>query len=210
MRQLALIGGVVVPMCLMSGVAAADEPYGVRGTLTAVEADKVSVMNEDEEAVEVGLSDETEIYVVSPAKLQDVEPGQFVGITSVESGGERVALEVHIFAEDLRGLGEGHYAWDLVSEPNMMTNATVAEVREVGSNRQLRVTYKEGEDAAQPTGEQTVLVPDFADVVFLEKSADRSVLKVDQGAFLLVENTGQELPTALGVVVGQKGAIPPM
>jgi hypothetical protein len=59
-----------------------------------------------------------------------------------------VALEVHIFAEDLRGVGEGHYPWDLIKDPNIVTNATVAGINEVNpAERQLRLTYKEGAKA---------------------------------------------------------------
>ena len=41
------------------------------------------------------------------------------------TGGIMVAIEVLVFPEEMRGRGEGHYAWDL--EPgSMMTNATVS------------------------------------------------------------------------------------
>ena len=40
---------------------------------------------------------------------------------------ESSTLEVHIFAESMRGLGEGHYDWDL-RPSSKMTNANVASI----------------------------------------------------------------------------------
>ena len=122
-----------------------------------------------------------------------------------------MALEVHIFAEDLRGVGEGHYPWDLVEDPNMMTNATVAEVEEVNpAQRQLRLTYREGEGEGAGAGEQTIMVPDFVDVVFLAKSEDPDLIAPDRRAFVLVEDAEQGPPRALAIVVGLEGVTPPM
>ena len=120
-----------------------------------------------------------------------------------------MALEVHVFAEDLRGTAEGHYPWDLVNEPNTMTNATIAEIKEVSPvERVLRLTYKEGEGQAQDQGEQVIRVPDFADVVFLESALDPSVLVPERSVFLIVQDAPSG-PTALAVAVG-KGVTPPM
>jgi hypothetical protein len=191
--------------------AAQDQPYGVRGTLVASDDQLLTVMNDDEETFEVVVSEDTGVFAVTPAKWSDIRPGQFIGITSVESGAQRVALEVHIFAEDLRGTGEGHYPWDLVKQPNMMTNATVAEVEEVSpAERQLRLTYKEGEDANAAQGEQVITVPDFVEVVHLAKSEDPGLFVPGRGVFALVRDSEQGPPAAIAVAVGVGGALPPM
>src|SRR5919106_6755682 len=212
MRTLGLLGVALLAVCLAQGVASAaeGEPYHLRGTLVGIDDELLTVMNDDEETFEVAMAEDTGVFAVTPAKWSDIHPGQFVGITSVESGDQRVALEVHIFAEDLRGTGEGHYPWDLVNDPNMMTNATVAEIKEVSpAERQLRLTYKEGEgDAAQ--GEQVITVPDFVDVVFLAKSEDPGLIVPDRRVFLLVRDSGQGPPAAIAIAVGLEGAIPPM
>jgi hypothetical protein len=196
-------------LCLTSGADAADEPYHLRGTLVAVEDDMLTVENEDEEQLQVAVTEDTGIYLVTPAEFADIEPGQFVGVTSVDSDGQRIALEVHVFAEDLRGIGEGHYPWDLVKEPNMMTNATIAEIEEVSPvERVVRLTYAEGEGQEQGRGEQVIRVPDFADVVFLESALDPSVLVPERSVFLVVQDAPSG-PTALAIAVG-KGVAPPM
>jgi hypothetical protein len=213
MRRLGLLGAALVAGCLADGAAwaAQGEPYGLRGTLVTVEDKLLTVMNDDEETFEAVLTEDTAVFAVTPAKWSDIQPGQFVGITSVESGDQRVALEVHIFADDLRGTGEGHYPWDLTKDPNMMTNATVAEIEEVSpAERQLRLTYKEGEGENAAQGEQVITVPDFVDVVFLAKSDDPGLIVPDRRVFLLVRDSGQGPPAAIAIAVGLEGAIPPM
>jgi hypothetical protein len=213
MRTFGLLGAALLAGALAHGStwAADGEPYGVRGTLVAVDDQLVTVMDDDEETFEVALTADTGVFAVTPAKWSDIQPGQFVGITSVESGDQRVALEVHIFAPDLRGTGEGHYPWDLIKDPNMMTNATVAEIQEVSpAARQLRLTYKEGKEENAAQGEQVITVPDFVDVVFLAKSDDPGLIAPDRKAFLLVREQEQGPPAAIAIAVGTEGAAPPM
>jgi hypothetical protein len=202
----AAVGLGAVPAC------AADEPapYRMRGTLEAVEGDRLTVATREGETRDVALQDQTRVMVVKPASLDDIKKGDYIGLTSIESGDKRVAISAHIFAEDLRGTAEGHGPWDLVKEPNTMTNATVAEVQEVGDQRELEVTYRQGEGDAKAEGSQTIFVPEELAVVRMEKAADRAVLKPGEQAFLVVRDTADTGPTALAVIVGSEGADPPM
>ena len=214
MRTLGLLCAALMAAWLVHGPARAAEeakPYKLRGTLVEVNDQRVTVLNDDEETLEVALTKDTGVIAATPAKLSDIKPGSFVGITSVASDNQRVALEVHIFAEDMRGTGEGHYAWDLIKDPNMMTNATVAEIKEVSSAaRQLRLTYKEGEGDKATQGEQVITVPDFVDIVLLSKSTDPGLIAPDHRAFLLVKDVEQGPPAVVAIVVGTEGATPPM
>ena len=213
MGRLGLLGTALLAMSLAIGTssAAEGEPYRLRGTLVGVDGRLLTIMNDDEETFEVVLTEETGVFAVTPGKWSDIQPGQFVGVTSIESGDQRVALEVHIFAEDLRGTGEGHYPWDLVKDPNMMTNATIAEIEEVSAaERQLRLIYTEGEGENAVQGEQVITVPDFVDVVFLEKNEDPGLFVPDRRVFLFVQEAEQGPPAAIAVAIGVEGAIPPM
>ena len=212
MRGLLRCGAVVAALLVAVATATqAAEPYGLRGTLVSLDDKVLTLMDDDEETFEVALTDDTAFFAVTPAKLSELKTGQFVGITSIESGGQQVALEVHIFAEDLRGTGEGHYPWDLVKGPNMMTNATVAEIKAMNpAQRQLRVTYKEGKGENAATGEQVIAVPDFVDVVYLAKSTDPDLIMPDRKAFLLVKDAEQGPPTAIVIAIGLEGVTPPM
>src|SRR5687767_5674550 len=210
MRSFGRAGCALAILCLAGGAAPAQEAQHLRGTLAAIEDGVLTVVNEDEEEVQVALTEDTGIYLVTPAKFADIEVGQFVGVTSVEQDEERVALEVHVFAEDLRGTGEGHFPWDLVKEPNTMTNATIAEIEEVGDQRELQVRYKQGEGEQKTEGSQAIYVPDDLSVVKMEKASDRSVLKPGKEAFLVVRDGADGSRTVLAVVVGDEGATPPM
>ena len=63
------------------------------------------------------MNDETRVLVVRPASLDDIKQGDYVGLTSIDSGGKRVAISAHIFADDLRGTAEGHVPWDWSRSP---------------------------------------------------------------------------------------------
>ena len=100
----------------------------------------------------VALSAKTVVLGARKAGLATIKPGNFVGIAAQsQPDGTLVALEVHVFAENLRGLGEGSYPWD--SRPNgVMTNGNVGSAvgtsgrtlghgrcdRELGDRRQAR------------------------------------------------------------------------
>ncbi|NJO36428.1 MAG: hypothetical protein HC871_00970 [Rhizobiales bacterium] len=160
-------------------------------------------------SLELTLGEESEIYRVTPGAIDDIDQGQFIGITSIDvEGDRRVALEVHIFAEDLRGLGEGHYPWDLVREPNMMTNATIAEITEVEEGPLLSVTYAEGEGDEKSEGRQTIQVPSNIPIVHLAKS-DAAILAPGKDVFLFLQDDEAGNTSALAVAVGE-GVRPPM
>ena len=81
---------------------------------------KLAVNTREGEVLELTLNDDSRGIVVRPASLDDIKQGDYSGLTSVASDGKRVAISVHIFADDLRGTAEGHVPWDLVKEPNTM------------------------------------------------------------------------------------------
>ena len=180
----------------------------MRGILKTVEGDQLGVRTREGGMVEARLKEDAGIFVVTPKTLEDIKAGDFVGITSIEVGGRRVALELHLFAENLRGVGEGHYSWDLVEEPNMMTNATIAEIEDVGEDRDLEVTYAEGEGEQKTKGAQTIFVPPDVPIVLIEQSGTRNMLAPGKAVFLMVEPS-DDGPQAVATVIGE-GIDPPM
>jgi hypothetical protein len=205
-----VIAGAALGLGAPPPSGADEQPYRVRGTLESVEGNELAVDTREGEALDLTLKDDTRVMVVRPASLDDIKQGDYVGLTSVDAGGKRIAISVHIFAEDLRGTAEGHGPWDLVEEPNTMTNATVAEVKEVGDQRELKVSYRQVEGEQKTEGRQTIYVPDDLSVVRMEKASDRSVLTPGKKAFLVVRDDADGSPTALAVIVGEEGAAPPM
>jgi hypothetical protein len=204
--QLILVG--FLGLAGLLPVAAQEPPQRLRGTLETVAGDQLGVRTHEGATVEVRLKPDADIFVVTPSSLENIEAGDFIGITSIEESGRRRALEVHLFAEDLRGVGEGHYPWDLVAEPNMMTNATIAEITEVGEDRELEVTYTEGEGEQKTEGAQTIFVPLDAPIVLIEERGTRAMLAPGKAVFLMVEPS-EAGPQAVATVVGE-GTDPPM
>ena len=207
---LVIAGAVLALGAMLPAEADEQKPYRVRGTLESVESNKLTVHTREGEGLDLTLNDDSRVMVVRPASLDGIKQGDYVGLTSVDSGGKRIAISAHIFAEDLRGTAEGHGPWDLVKEPNTMTNATVAEIEEVGDQRELKVSYKQGEGEQKTEGSQTIYVPEDLSVVKMEKASDRSVLTPGKKAFLVVRDDADGSPTALAVIVGEEGATPPM
>ena len=170
----------------------------IRGTLTATKDGTISVQTPKGGMESIKLANDAGLFLVTTADMSAIQEGKFVGITSVEQDGKRVAREVHVFDESLRGLAEGHYPWDLESKPNMMTNANIAKIDEVGTDRVVRLNYARSE--------QTITIPTSATVVaFAKAPADQ--LAVGRKVFVVMKKDGSE---AAAVVIGAEGVKPPM
>jgi hypothetical protein len=170
----------------------------IRGTLTAVKDGTIDVQTAKGETVSIKLASDAGLFLVTKADMSAVQTGKFVGITSFEEDGKRVAREVHVFDESLRGLAEGHYPWDLEAKPNMMTNANISKVEEAGTDRVLILNYK--------GGEQTITIPTSATVVAFDK-APAGELAVGRKVFIVMK---KDAPEAAAVVIGAEGVKPPM
>ncbi len=144
--------------------AQAGDPYHIRGTLAAIDGQTLTVDTREGDTKMITLNDGAGLFIVDAADIGDIKAGQFVGITSVMKGDVRTAIELHIFAPELYGLAEGHYAWDLVEEPNMMTNAAVGWIDDIDGGRKLRVRYT---NADKSDGAQTITVVDDTTIVSL-------------------------------------------
>jgi len=170
----------------------------IRGTLMAVKDGTIDVQTAKGETVSIKLASDAGLFLVTKADMSAVRTGKFVGITSFEEDGKRVAREVHVFDESLRGLAEGHYPWDLEAKPNMMTNANISKVEEAGTDRVLILNYK--------GGEQTITIPTSATVVAFDK-APAGELAVGRKVFIVMK---KDAPEAAAVVIGAEGVKPPM
>jgi hypothetical protein len=87
-------------------------PERVRGTIAGVSGDALSVDTAAGQTVPVTLTDRTRYLKVAPSSLNYVDPGAYIGTATKSIRDKLVALEVTIFPPSLKGMGEGHYAWD--------------------------------------------------------------------------------------------------
>jgi hypothetical protein len=196
-----LAGAALAAWTAMMPAIAQTPPQHIRGTIEAVQ-DHVIVLKTTRGASEnITLGPDAKVFLVSPADINAIKNGKFVGITSVEKGGKAVAVEVHVFDDSLRGLGEGHYPWDLESSPNMMTNANIAQVEAIGGDRVLKLDYK--------GGTQNIAVPPNAAVVeFTASTADQ--IKPGAKVFVVAPKQPDGKIVAAAIVVGKDGLKPPM
>ena len=117
--------------------APANPPVRLRGTVERIDRTHLIVKTNTGQSMNVTLADNFVVIGIAKAKLADLGSGKFIGTTTVgERDGALVALEVHIFPENMRGTGEGHYDWDLRPD-SKMTNANVASVTSMGKDRVL-------------------------------------------------------------------------
>ena len=154
------------------------------------------------ETMKVKVPDNVMVVGIAKASIADITSGKFIGTTTVgQRDGAMVAEEVHIFPENMRGTGEGHRDWDLRPE-SKMTNANVADIKNMGDGRVLTVQYK--------GGEKQVLVTPRTKVVNFDP-ASRADLKPSAAVFI---NAAERQPdgtyTAPRVNVGLNGEVPPM
>lgn len=111
---------------------AAQRANAVRGRLVSV-SDTALVVDSRGSQVTVAINPPLEVYSRVPAKLSDVKPNSFVGITSAPAAdGSMQASEIHIFPEKMRGTNEGSFSMGRRGgggadrgAGNTMTNGTV-------------------------------------------------------------------------------------
>ena len=85
----------------------ADSMILVRGAIASVTATQV-VVKTDSATVTVNTPQPVQVFSRGPSDLSHVTPNSFIGVTTVKQpDGTEKATEIHIFPDQLRGLGEG-------------------------------------------------------------------------------------------------------
>jgi hypothetical protein len=168
--------------------------------ITAVQGDSVTVKTRFAGTMRLKISSDTGFIGATKSSLAEAKPGRFIGAAATPGpNGTLVAREVTIFPESMRGAGEGHYGWDL-GKSSSMTNGTIGKVT-ASNELSMTVTYK--------GGEKTIAVPKDAPVVDLEPG-DRSLLQPGAHIVAFGPKTSDATVDAKRIIVGEKGAVPPM
>jgi outer membrane lipoprotein SlyB len=199
-----VIGSAVAASVLgaTAGFSEDAPPPRVRGTLDQVDGNMLTVKTRNGTPTTVRLKDGAPVVAAIKGSMSDIQENSFVGITALaQPDGTIKAVEVHVFAEPLRGTGEGHYAWDLLPE-STMTNAAVTQQVKKADGNTLTLKYKDGE--------KTIIVPSDATVVNLIPG-DKTDLK--PGAKIFVPRWAKTTDgtwEAAVAVIGRDGITPPM
>ena len=125
-----MIGRIFVAILCLAAVPASAQQQSVRvrGTIEQVDGPVLTVKSRDGETLKVKMADDVKVVAMVKASLADIKPGSFVGSTALpEASGRWKAVEVHIFPEAMRGVGEGDRPIDYRPK-STMTNGTVGNV----------------------------------------------------------------------------------
>ena len=204
MKKLVLLLVAIGAMITLSAVAqtpGAAERARVAGTVEKLDGDRLTVNVADGRTQTVVLSADATIYGVEKRRLSDIKPGDFVASGGVRgTDGQIHAVELRIFPESMRGVGEGQRPWDVKRE-GVMTNATVGTVSQTTDGGIVHVTYKGGES-------EYVVGPEVPVLAYV--LADRTLLKT--GAAVVIIATKQPDGNLLTnrVTAEKDGVKPPM
>jgi hypothetical protein len=201
MRRMKRFALVLLSILLSSaGIAGAQTPARVRGTITAIDGNVLTVKSREGKDLRIEIAPNATYSYMKKLSLDDVKPGTALGTSAVTGpDGKIVALELHLFAAGRPVPNEGHRPWDL--QPNStMTNGTVSAVVVAGNGRELTLAYKDGT--------QRVVVP--ADIpIVTSQAGDRSLLVVGEYAFIAATVAADGKMTAQRLQVSKDGVRPP-
>ena len=117
MQRLALFA-----LIFASSSAMAQAPQRVRGTITGLDGDVLSVKSRDGKDLKVHLTSDAQIATTKKGTMADFKPGSYVGVTSVKGpDGRLVARRVHALGPQVPQM---HGAWDSIPD-SMMTNSNI-------------------------------------------------------------------------------------
>lgn len=187
-------------LTIVGAAAHAQAPARVRGTITGLEGNVLSVKARDGSTIKVRLADKFGVSYAKAITLADIKPGDFVGPASRKrADGSLEAISVQLFPAALRGVvREGHGPWDL--EPgSMMTNAIVGGMVQKSNGRELTLEYK--------GGSQKVFVPEGVPM-FTTVRGDASLLVPGATIFAVARPGPDGVLTAARVTVSKDGVKP--
>jgi len=144
LRALPLAALSIVLICAQA-IAQPAQNRRIRGIVTSLDNNVLSVKARDGADVKINLSDNWTVTAYTKAQISDIKVGTFIGVGGPpQPDGSQKAVSINIFPESARGLGEGFRPWD--QAPNgTMTNASVAEAVAGVDGQTLLLKYKDGE-----------------------------------------------------------------
>jgi hypothetical protein len=201
MRRLPLL---LIAALLALPAAAQTPPTGtptrVGGTVAKLDGHTLTVTTKDGQTITVTLAADVTIFGLAKATLADIKPGDFLASGGVKgTDGKIHAVEVRIFPEALRGVGEGQRPWD-VKPDGVMTNATVGTVTQSPDGGLIHVSYKGGESEYTVGADVPILlyVPGSMDLLKPGAAVSMIALKQPDGSLtasrMIAEKDGVKPP----------------
>ena len=197
--RIAACVALIAMLAVTSGYAQQAQSVRVRGTIDSVDDAALVIKQGDGSNVTVKLADNAQVFGVVPAALADVKVGDFVGVGAMpQPDGSQRAIQVMIFAESQRGLGEGFRPWDRPG--STMTNGTVDAAVAGVDGQVLTVKYKDGQQKIVVAPDSTIRAYVVGDKAELIPGAHIAIVRADK----MPDGT---LQTAR-INVGRSGVVP--
>ena|SRR5690349_19631536 len=183
-------------LCI-AGAADAQTTTRLRGTITTIDGNTMSVKSREGKDLNVLIPDNVVVAVAKPIRFEDIKQGDYVGATTMaKPDGTLTAVEVHYLAPTVP---EGQGPWDL-QPGSTMTNAKVSSIVVAADRRELTLQYKDGTAKMH--------VPENAPIVRAVPGA-RSDLRPGEYIFAAVQTAPDGTMTAPRVQVSKDGVKPP-
>jgi len=133
---------LAVSTLLLASLSAQAQNMRVRGTITSLDGDVLSVKTREGKDVKVTLAPDAQVATTKKVPASEFKPGSYVGVTSVkDANGHLVAKRVHALGPQVPQM---HGPWDGI--PNsMMTNSNITAITKAGSGNELTLKNKDGE-----------------------------------------------------------------
>ena len=185
-----------VSTLLLASLSAQAQNMRVRGTVTSLDGDVLSVKTREGKDVKIQLSPDAQVVTTKKVSASEFKPGSYVGVTSVKGpDGRLLAKRVHALGPQVPQM---HGAWDGI--PNsMMTNSNITSITKAGKGNELTLTNKDGE--------QKILV-DAETEYYNFVPGTRADLKKGETIFTGARVDGDKL-LAQRVTVSKDGVKPP-
>jgi hypothetical protein len=205
MRHISLLIAAVIGLVALPALAQNPPPQGtptrIRGTVEKLDGKTLTVKSRDGQTVTIALADNFTVAALVKKTLADIKSGDFVASTGIKgTDGKIHAIEVRIFPEALRGVGEGQYPWDLKPD-TVMTNATVGEITKAPEGSVVEVSYK---------GTKSDYVIDPTTPIYGYTQGDASLLKPEAAVFIIAFKQPDGTLTASRITAEKDGIKPPM
>lgn len=195
----AMIGLIVMPA--FAQAPPANPPMRVRGTVDKLDGQTLTVKSRDGQMLTIALDPKVAVITLVKKTIADIKDGDYVASTGMKgTDGKIHAIEVRIFPEAARGVGEGQFPWDLKPD-SVMTNATVNGVAGAPDGKVLKVTYK-------GTTSEYVVGPDVP--VLANGPGDVSLLKPGVAVFVIAMKQPDGKLTSARLYAEKDGIKPPM
>jgi hypothetical protein len=196
-----MLAGLIAVPALPQAPPPDGTPTRIRGTVEKFDGSTLVVKSRDGSSVTITLAEKVAVAVLVKKSLADIKPGDYVASTAVKgTDGKLHSVEVRIFPEAQRGVGEGQRPWDLTPD-SVMTNATVGTITQAPSGQVLHVTYQGGESELIVGPECPVL--GIAD-------GDTSWLKPGAAVFVIALKKPDGTVTSSRLYAEKDGIKPPM